>query len=149
MTTLLLDPAANFRPSPGRISVLQPPAGPWVRDERDVFAGSEVFLLQNMRHGGVGCITATGNVNPGPIDHLYRTWQGADADHQQAEIAATRVVLQRLPMIPALKATIAHFLQDPAWRTVRPPLVELTSGQEADLVAGLAARGFDMPGIRG
>ena len=115
----------------------------------DVFAGSEVFLLQNMRHGGVGCITATGNVNPGPIDHLYRTWQGADADHQQAEIAATRAVLQRLPMIPALKATIAHFLQDPAWRTVRPPLVELTSGQEADLVAGLAARGFDMPGIRG
>ena len=56
----------------------------------DVFAGSEVFLLQNMRHGGVGCITATGNVNPGPIDHLYRTWQAADADHQQAEIAATR-----------------------------------------------------------
>jgi len=36
------DPAANFRPSPGRISVLQPPAGPWVRDERGVFAGSEV-----------------------------------------------------------------------------------------------------------
>jgi 4-hydroxy-tetrahydrodipicolinate synthase len=115
----------------------------------DVFAGSEVFLLQNMRHGGVGCITATGNVNPGPIDHLYRTWQGADADHQQAEIAATRAVLQRLPMIPALKATIAHFIQDPAWRTVRPPLVELTSAQEAELVAGLAARGFDMPGIRG
>ena len=52
-------------------------------------------------------------------------------------------------MIPALKATIAHFLHDPAWRTVRPPLVELTSAQEADLVAGLAARGFDMPGIRG
>jgi 4-hydroxy-tetrahydrodipicolinate synthase len=114
-----------------------------------VFAGSEVFLLQNMRHGGVGCITATGNVNPGPIDHLYRTWQGGDADHQQAEIAATRAVLQRLPMISALKATIAHFLQEPAWRTVRPPLVELTSAQEADLVSGLAARGFDMPGIRG
>jgi acetyl-CoA carboxylase, biotin carboxylase subunit len=36
------DPAANFRPSPGRISLLQPPAGPWVRDERGVVAGSEV-----------------------------------------------------------------------------------------------------------
>ena len=114
-----------------------------------MFAGSEVFLLQNMRNGGVGCITATGNVNPGPIDRLYRSWQGADADHQQAEIAATRAVLQRVPMIPALKATIAHFIQDPAWRTVRPPLVELTSDQEAELVSGLAARGFDMPGIRG
>jgi acetyl-CoA carboxylase, biotin carboxylase subunit len=36
------DPAANFRPSPGKITVLQPPAGPWVRDERGVFAGSDV-----------------------------------------------------------------------------------------------------------
>jgi acetyl-CoA carboxylase biotin carboxylase subunit len=36
------DPAYNFRPSPGRITVLQPPAGPWVRDERGVFAGGDV-----------------------------------------------------------------------------------------------------------
>jgi acetyl-CoA carboxylase, biotin carboxylase subunit len=36
------DPAANFRPSPGKITVLQPPGGPWVRDERGVFAGSDV-----------------------------------------------------------------------------------------------------------
>jgi acetyl-CoA carboxylase biotin carboxylase subunit len=36
------DPAHNFRPSPGRIAVLQAPAGPWVRDERGVFAGGEV-----------------------------------------------------------------------------------------------------------
>jgi acetyl-CoA carboxylase biotin carboxylase subunit len=36
------DPTANFRPSPGRISVLRPPGGPWVRDERGVFEGSEV-----------------------------------------------------------------------------------------------------------
>jgi acetyl-CoA carboxylase biotin carboxylase subunit len=36
------DPAHNFRPSPGRISFLQAPAGPWVRDERGVFAGGEV-----------------------------------------------------------------------------------------------------------
>ncbi len=36
------DPAHNFRPSPGRITALQVPAGPWVRDERGVFAGGEV-----------------------------------------------------------------------------------------------------------
>jgi acetyl-CoA carboxylase biotin carboxylase subunit len=36
------DPAYNFRPSPGKITVLQPPAGPWVRDERGVFAGGDV-----------------------------------------------------------------------------------------------------------
>ena len=36
------DPAYNFRPSPGQITFLQAPAGPWVRDERGVFAGGEV-----------------------------------------------------------------------------------------------------------
>jgi acetyl-CoA carboxylase, biotin carboxylase subunit len=36
------DPTYNFRPSPGKITALQPPAGPWVRDERGVFAGGEV-----------------------------------------------------------------------------------------------------------
>jgi acetyl-CoA carboxylase, biotin carboxylase subunit len=36
------DPAHHFRPSPGKITALQAPAGPWVRDERGVFAGGEV-----------------------------------------------------------------------------------------------------------
>jgi acetyl-CoA carboxylase biotin carboxylase subunit len=36
------DPIANFRPSPGRITALQAPSGPWVRDERGVTAGGEV-----------------------------------------------------------------------------------------------------------
>ena len=113
----------------------------------DVFAGSEVFLLQNMRHGGVGCITATGNVNPGAIDRLYRHWETPEADRMQAEIAATRAVLQKLPMIPALKATVAHFAGDPDWMTVRPPLVALTRDQQTPLVQELRQRGFDMPDL--
>ena len=113
----------------------------------DVFAGSEVFLLDNMRHGGKGCITATGNVNPGPIDQVYRNWQAASADRLQAGITATRNIVQKVPMIPALKAIIAHFGNDPQWRTVRPPLVELERAQEQGLIAALRAAGFGMPGL--
>ena len=76
----------------------------------DVFAGSETFLLDNMRHGGVGCITATGNVNPAAIDKVYRNWQSADADKLQAGITATHMAVQKVPMIPALKAIVAKFL---------------------------------------
>jgi acetyl-CoA carboxylase biotin carboxylase subunit len=36
------DPAAHFRPSPGRIGVWRPPGGPWVRLDSGVEAGSEV-----------------------------------------------------------------------------------------------------------
>ncbi len=113
----------------------------------DVFAGSEEFLLANLRNGGKGCITATGNVNPGAIDRLYRNWRSGEADALQAAITATRRLVQKQPMIPALKATIAHFGSDPQWRKVRPPLVELDAGQETQLVADLKANGFSMPGL--
>jgi 4-hydroxy-tetrahydrodipicolinate synthase len=113
----------------------------------DVFAGSEEFLLANMRNGGKGCITATGNVNPGPIDNLYRNWRSADADKLQAGITATRKIVQKQPMIPALKAAIASFGNDPQWKTVRPPLVELNAEQERTLITELKAAGFGMPGL--
>ena len=50
-------------------------------------------------------------------------------------------------MIPALKATIAHYADDPDWKRLRPPLVELTAAEEKKLIAGLEADGFEMPGI--
>ena len=113
----------------------------------DVFAGSETFLLANMRKGGAGCISATANVNPGAIARLFREWQGADADAQQARLDEIRGIVQRYPMIPALKATIARYGGDAAWVTVRPPLVALTPEQRAALAADLGRAAFTMPGL--
>ena len=111
----------------------------------DVFAGSENFLLANLRGGGAGCITATGNVNPGAIVQLYNTWQGSEADAQQAKLDATRAVFAQFPMIPAMKAAIAWKSGRDAWRTVRPPLVELDEQQRQALQAALDKVGFAMP----
>ena len=115
----------------------------------EVFAGSEVFLLRNMRAGGVGCITAGANVNPHGIDRVYRGWQSAEAEHLQADADKVRQILQsQVSMIPALKAAIAHYAADPDWITVRPPLVELTVEQRATMVSDLLGAGFEMPGIK-
>jgi 4-hydroxy-tetrahydrodipicolinate synthase len=113
----------------------------------DVFAGSETFLLRTMRHGGAGCISATANVHPGPIARLFETWRGADADAQQARLDEIRGVFQKFPMIPALKAAIAHHAGDPPWATVRPPLVALTAEQARALVTELDQKQFTMPGL--
>ncbi|MBI2205950.1 MAG: dihydrodipicolinate synthase family protein [Candidatus Rokubacteria bacterium] len=113
----------------------------------DVFAGSETFLLRNMRNGGRGCISATANVHPGPIARLYDRWQGADADAQQARLDEIRTVFQKFPMIPALKAAIAHYGRDASWATVRPPLVALTREQAQALVTELDQKQFTMPGL--
>jgi 4-hydroxy-tetrahydrodipicolinate synthase len=111
----------------------------------DVFAGSETFLLATMRAGGAGCVTATGNVNPGPIVELYRHWRDADAPARQAALDATRAAFARFPLIPAMKAAIAGQSGNPDWLTVRPPLVELDDAQRAGLAQGLQAVGFEMP----
>jgi 4-hydroxy-tetrahydrodipicolinate synthase len=121
----------------------------FARQGFEVFAGSEVFLLRNMRAGGVGCITAGANVNPHGIDRVYRGWQSAEAEQLQADADKVRQILQsQVSMIPALKAAIAHYAGDPEWMTVRPPLVEMTLEQRATMVSELLAAGFDMPGIK-
>jgi 4-hydroxy-tetrahydrodipicolinate synthase len=50
-------------------------------------------------------------------------------------------------MIAALKAAIASFGNDPQWKTLRPPLVELNAEQERTLITELKAAGFSMPGL--
>ena len=142
---------------PGTIAGLKDSSGDWnntkaildayAKDGFDVLPGSEVFLLDGLRAGGKGCITATGNVNPGAIDRVYRNWQGPDADKLQAIITRTRGIVQKYPMMAALKAIVAHWGKDPDWVTVRPPLIELTPAQNESLIAELTADGFDMPGL--
>jgi 4-hydroxy-tetrahydrodipicolinate synthase len=111
----------------------------------DVFAGSENFLLANMRGGGVGCITATGNVNPGAIVRLYDTWRQADADAQQKKLDEQRAAFAQFPMIPAMKAAIAWKTGRGDWVHVRPPLVELDAAQQQALQQSLDKADFTMP----
>src|SRR5204863_10101439 len=113
----------------------------------DVFVGSESLLLRNMRNDGRGCISATANVNPGAIARLCESWQADDADAQQARLDVVRDAFKKVPMIPALKAAIAHYSADSSWRTVRPPLVPLKTEIENTLVADLNSKGFSMPGL--
>ncbi|HLY44060.1 MAG TPA: dihydrodipicolinate synthase family protein [Stellaceae bacterium] len=109
-----------------------------------VFPGSEVFLLDGLRKGGVGCITATGNVNVPGIRKVYENWKTPQADALQAEITLARKTIQAYPMVPALKRIVAHFHHDPAWAAVRPPMVPLSEAQSAALIADLAKIGFTL-----
>ena len=109
-----------------------------------VFPGSEVFLLDALRKGGAGCITASGNVNVPGIRKAYENWRGPQAETLQAEITTLRKALQAYPMIPALKRIVAHFHKDPDWATVRPPLVALEQAQSATLIADLGTLGFTL-----
>ena len=147
-----------LRAYPGAVAGIKDSSGDWQNTRMlldtfskqgfDVFAGSERFLLDNLRGGGVGCITATANVNPGAISRLAREWRGPEADALQAGLNAVRAAVEKVPVIAGLKEIVAHQAGDPTWRTVRPPLTGLAPPQLQEILAALAALGFSMPGLR-
>lgn len=108
----------------------------------DVFAGSEVFLLETLRAGGVGCITATGSVNVPGILKVYQNWQGSSADALQARATLVRQTIQKFVMIPAVKAIVARTTGESDWKRVSPPLLALDAETESKLFSALAAIDF-------
>ncbi len=142
---------------PGTIAGVKDSSGDWSNTEAllknfqsdsfDVFCGSEVFLLQILRGGSAGCITATGNVNPAAIVGLYKTWREPDADAKQESLTATRKCFEIFTMISNMKAVIAWKRNDPEWANVRPPLMNTPADKVKQLRESLDAIGFAMPGI--
>jgi 4-hydroxy-tetrahydrodipicolinate synthase len=112
-----------------------------------VYAGSDALLLGTLRLGGEGCISATANVNPAAIVKLREDWQKDDAERRQEAMARLRKIFEGLPMIPALKAAVAHHGKCARFAQVRPPLMKLNEAQAGELTARLAQEGFAMPGL--
>ena len=114
-------------------------------DDFRVFCGSEIFLLQTMRAGGSGCISATVNINPSAIYNLYKEWESDEADDLQQQLNQVRQTVEAYPMIPALKSIVSYHRKDPDWTVVRPPFISLEQTTQQELVQKLDQIGFEMP----
>jgi len=112
-----------------------------------VYAGSEVFLMRTLHAGGVGCISATANVNPKAIAQLAAHWQDADADQHQTALDQVRSIFAQYQMIAGMKTAVAHYSKDSEWLRVRPPLMQLSADQQAKLLSELQKMNFSMPGL--
>jgi 4-hydroxy-tetrahydrodipicolinate synthase len=137
---------------PGVIAGIKDSSGEWSHTETllrnfqsdtfDVFCGNEVFLLQTLRAGGAGCITATANVNAAAVVDLCRTWREPDAEEKQRSLADTRKIFEMMPVIASMKSYLALQLHDPEWATVRPPLLRVGKDKAALLQNELVSAGF-------
>ena len=107
-----------------------------------VFPSSESVLLEAMRLGAAGCISATANINIGPISTLAKDWQTPQAETLHQAVSQVRAILEAQPLIPALKDIIAHYTDDPGWRPVRPPLTGLPPERAAALLETLQGIDF-------
>ncbi|WP_119270767.1 dihydrodipicolinate synthase family protein [Taklimakanibacter deserti] len=111
------------------------------------FCGSEKFLLETMRHGGAGCISAMANIHPGAIVNLYETRTTPEADAKQQALNQMRKAYESVAMIPALKRTVAEYGKAPAFKTMRPPLTELADEDWDGLKTNLNDLSLKMPNL--
>ena len=106
--------------------------------ELELFPGSEAYLLDGLRNGAMGTISASANANGAMMRKLFDDWQGANADEVQAQISAIRKTLQGYPLIPVMKALMAHYRGDEAWAVLRAPNMALDTATARRAVKQLA-----------
>lgn len=135
---------------PGTIAGLKDSSGDWRNTkaviqafpELAIYSGTEQFLLDNLRQGGAGCISATTNVTcrlARAVVTAHGDGDGED-DALQRTLTEIRLTLQRYPFVAGLKALLAHLSGVSAWGSILPPLVPLPPAQAQDLLTRL--RGF-------
>lgn len=105
-----------------------------------VLAGTETLLLDTLREGGAGCISATVNVTSRLARRVHDAhWagEGEEAEALQRRLTELRALIEAYPMIPALKRLTAELTGDEGWRNLRPPLSALDEARAEDLLSRL------------
>lgn len=108
-----------------------------------VFPGTETYLLDGLKAGAAGCISATANVNVRAIRALIDAFPGAGAEELSGPVVRVRKAIEQFPTVAGLKSLLAHGRGDESWRTVRPPLTALPDDEAAKLRAAAQGAGFD------
>jgi len=93
-----------------------------------VLAGTETLLLETLRGGGEGCISATVNVTSRLARHVHdahTSGKDEEAEALQERLTELRASIEAYPVIPALKQLMAGLTGNEKWRNIRPPLSEL------------------------
>jgi 4-hydroxy-tetrahydrodipicolinate synthase len=137
---------------PGIVVGLKDSSGDWKNTQAlletfpgfEVFPGNETHLLDALRSGGAGCISATANVNVAAMARLLRSWMTPEAEPMQQAIAGVRAAVQKFPLVAANKAILAELHGVAEWNILRPPLLPLAAEARAQLFASLEAVQFSL-----
>jgi 4-hydroxy-tetrahydrodipicolinate synthase len=100
-----------------------------------VFPSTEAALLEARSGAFAGCISATANLN---ADLCARAYRSGDA-MALAEAVSIRKLFDGKPLVPGIKALLAHIHGEPQWARVEPPLSAFPPADRAAVVSGYDA----------
>lgn len=92
------------------------------------YPGAELPVIEAIRMGAPGCISATANLNGNGIAEVIDLchagkWDEAEKAHEK--VRAIRMMFQDYAPIPAQKALLARATGDARWNTLRPPMMAM------------------------
>jgi 4-hydroxy-tetrahydrodipicolinate synthase len=106
-----------------------------IAGEFKVFPSTEAALTEARDGPFAGCISATANLNADLCARFYR-----HGDRAALDAAVTiRKLFDGKPLVPGVKALLAHIHGEPAWAKVMPPLGAFPAGDRAAVLAGYDA----------
>jgi 4-hydroxy-tetrahydrodipicolinate synthase len=97
-----------------------------------VFPSTEAVLLEARAGAFAGCISATANLN---ADLCQRAWSRGDTAALDTAVAIRKLFDGR-PLVPGIKALLAHIHGDAALARVMPPLAVFSAADTAAVTAG-------------
>ncbi len=100
-----------------------------------VFPSTEAALPEARSGPFAGCISATANLNADLCARAYRSGDTAAL----GEAVAIRKLFDGKPLVPGVKALLAHIHGEPQWARVEPPLSAFPSADRAAVFASYDA----------
>jgi len=124
---------AGLKDSSGDMAYAREVAG--ILPRFKVFPSTEAALPEARSGIFAGCISATANLNADLCARAYRAGDAAAL----GEAVAIRKLFDGKPLVPGVKALLAHIHDDPQWAHVEPPLAEFPAADRAAVIAGYEA----------
>ena len=111
-----------------------------------VYPGTELNVIEAIRLGGPGCISATANVNGNNIAQCVDLCHASQWDQANSLHKSLREVWslfhQGSAPIPALKAILAHRTREPRWNNLRSPFRPISDQSRHSLIDSLESCGM-------
>ena len=100
-----------------------------------VFPSTEAVLLEARQGAFAGCVSGTANLNS---DLCAQAWSRGDSRALDRAVAI-RKLFDGKPLVPGVKALLAHIHGEAAWARVKPPLAPFAASDRAAVIAGYDA----------
>ena len=112
-----------------------------------VYTGTETLLLDILKKGGAGCITATANLIAPECQRVYQAWKNNKqkvAEQAQINLTDLRKTLENYPLVSELKSLFAAHTNAEEWENMLPPFAPILDKQVEELTEQIKGLGLDL-----